>query len=79
MPPRPSDWPGNVTSVSIAGLGLIGIDETTNELFWDGKRLITEKRFADYERRLAVIGLVIAGVGVAATVIQAWAAVVALP
>ncbi|MER9758518.1 hypothetical protein [Mesorhizobium sp. M0138] len=40
-------------------------------MFWDGKRLITEKRFG----RLAIVGLFIAGIGVAATVVQAWAAV----
>ncbi|TIL64502.1 hypothetical protein [Mesorhizobium sp.] len=79
VPPRPADWPPDVTPVSISGLVLIGIDEKTNELFWDGKRLITEKRFTDYERRLAAIGLFIAGVGVSATVVQAWAAVAALP
>ncbi|MHC2792584.1 hypothetical protein ACVINZ_001596 [Mesorhizobium jarvisii] len=79
VPPRPADWPPQVTPVSISGLVLIGIDETTNELFWDGKRIITEKRFSDYERRLALVGLAIAGIGVAATVVQAWAAVVGLP
>lgn len=79
MPPRPPDWPDNVTPVSITGLGLIGLDEKTNEMFWDGKRLITEKRFTDFERRLAIVGLFIAGIGVAATVVQAWAAVASLP
>ncbi|BCH10295.1 hypothetical protein MesoLj131c_45530 [Mesorhizobium sp. 131-3-5] len=78
-PPRPPDWPDKVTPVSITGLGLIGIDETTNEMFWDGKRLITEKRFTDFERGLAIVGLCIAFIGVGATVVQAWAAVAALP
>lgn len=78
VPPRPSDWPGNVTPISQSGLALIGIDENTNEMFWDGKRLITEKRFTDYERGLARVGLWIAGIGVAATVVQAVAAVAAL-
>ena len=77
-PPRPPEWPAEVTPVSLTGLGLIGIDEKTNELFWDGKRLITEKRFTDYERGLAKVGLWIAAIGVAATVIQAIAAVASL-
>lgn len=58
---------------------LIGIDEKTNEMFWDGKRLVTEKRFTDFERGLAIVGLCIAFIGVAATVVQAWAAVASLP
>lgn len=78
VPPRPDDWPATVNAVSIDGMSLFGIDQKTDELFWDGKRLITEKRFSDYERRLAMIGLLIAGIGVAATVVQAVAAVISL-
>ncbi|ESZ31006.1 hypothetical protein [Mesorhizobium sp. L2C067A000] len=78
-PPRPEGWPATVDALSIDGMSLFGIDQNTDELFWDGKRLVTEKRFSDYERRLAWGGLIIAGIGVAATVVQAWAAVASLP
>ncbi len=57
----------------------LGVHHRTNELYWDGQKLITEKRFGNFELGLAVAGLVIAGIGVAATVVQAWAAVAALP
>lgn len=43
-------------------------------LFWDGEQVITEKRWSAVERGLAVTGLLIAAIGVAATVAQAWAA-----
>lgn len=43
-------------------------------LFWDGEQVITEKRWSAVERGLAITGLLIAAVGVAATVAQAWAA-----
>jgi len=79
VPPRPPDWPDHVSPISLTGLVLIGIDEKTNEMFWDGKRLVTEKRFTDFERGLAIVGLCIAFIGVAATVVQAWAAVASLP
>lgn len=41
-------------------------------LFWDGEQVITEKRWGVVERRIAIAGLIIGGVGVAATVAQAW-------
>jgi hypothetical protein len=75
---RPLGWPPHVRPITMVGLGLFGIDPHTNELFWDGEKLITEKRFSTFERSLAIAGLRIGGVGVLAAVVQAWAAVVAL-
>lgn len=53
----------------------LAIDAKTKELYWNGEKLITEKRWGTVERRLAISGLVIALLGVLATVVQAWAAV----
>jgi hypothetical protein len=50
---------------------LLGHDPQKNQLYWDGHALVTEKRFSTFERGLAVFGLVIAGIGMAATVAQA--------
>lgn len=76
---RPPDWPENVTALSWNGHSLFGMDRKTGELYWDGNRLITEKRWSDVERGIAIAGLIIGGVGVAATIVQAWAAIAALP
>lgn len=71
-------WPRGVRRISLHGLGDLGAHVRTNELYYMGEKVVTEKRFSSFERGLAVVGLVIAGVGVAATVVQAWAAVAAL-
>lgn len=54
------------------GLALLGVDRKTSELYWDGQKLITEKRFATQERVIAWLGLLLALLGVAATCVQAW-------
>ena len=41
-------------------------------LYLNGDRLVTEKRFSNFERGLAVAGLIIGTVGVLATLVQAW-------
>lgn len=51
----PKGWPQNVRIISLEGLGRIGIDPKTNELYWDGQRIVTEKRLASYERWLATL------------------------
>lgn len=70
-------WPAGVRRITVDDLGEIGVDQA-GELYFSGKKLVTEKRFSDFERGLAVAGLIIAGVGVAATVVQAWASLAAL-
>lgn len=67
----PSHWPREVRIVSLKAMALLGHDPRTNQLYWDGQPLVTEKRFATFERVLAGIGLAIAAVGVFATVAQA--------
>ena len=69
---RPTDWPPDVSGISMKGIGLFGIDRNKRELYWDGQKLVTEKRFSTFERGLAVAGLLFAAIGVAATVVQAW-------
>lgn len=53
--PAPEYWPYNVRKISIDGLHKIRIDPTTNELFWDGQKLVTERRLASFERWLAFL------------------------
>lgn len=52
----PDGWPAGVRPISQTGLSLFGIDPATNDLFWDGRRVETTKRLANYERALATIG-----------------------
>lgn len=54
-------------------------EEATGRLFVNGEAIVTEKRFSNFERWLAGITLFVATIGVAATVVQAWAAIAALP
>lgn len=54
------------------------IDRNTGELYWNDEKLITEKRFSTFERGLAVGAPAITAIGVAAAVVQAWAAVAQL-
>jgi hypothetical protein len=40
----PPDWPSHVRPISQEGLGLLGIDPSTNRLFWDGKEVVLRNR-----------------------------------
>jgi hypothetical protein len=51
----PTHWPPHLRIISLEGLNTIGIDPKTNELYWDGQRIVTEKRLASYERWLATL------------------------
>ncbi|WP_041544616.1 MULTISPECIES: hypothetical protein [Chelativorans] len=74
----PDHWPRSIRRVSLDDDGL-GLDPTNGGLYWQGQPLVTEKRWSTTERRIAIAGLLIASIGVAATVVQAWAAVCASP
>ena len=39
---RPDGWPKGVYGISMEGLSLLGIDDSSNKLYWDGKELITK-------------------------------------
>jgi hypothetical protein len=51
----PPGWPAGVRGISLDGVSLIGVHERTNELYWDGNKLVTERRLATFERALALI------------------------
>ena len=60
----PADWPPTVRAISMEGLSLLGVDERSGELLWDGEKLVTERRvrLGTFERVLAAIaGTVTAG------------------
>jgi len=35
---RPNDWPHGVRGISQEGLSLLGINEATGQLYWDGSQ-----------------------------------------
>ncbi|MCP9233931.1 hypothetical protein NMG46_27600 [Mesorhizobium sp. LMG 17147] len=74
----PSYWPRDVHRLPLDLFDNLGRGRQTNELYWDGSKLVTEKRFSGFERGLAVAALILTGIGVAATIVQAWASVQAL-
>ena len=75
----PAHWPDDVHYLTMDNMGMLGRRARTNQLLWDGHALVTERRLANFERWLAVVTLVLAGIGVAATVAQAWAAWLSVP
>jgi hypothetical protein len=38
---RPDDWPQGVRAISQEGLNLLGINEATGQLYWDGGQVRT--------------------------------------
>jgi hypothetical protein len=40
---RPPEWPDGVRAISIDGTSFIGVDTETGELYWDGKKVVTQK------------------------------------
>ena len=64
--------------MKVGGMKSMGVD-AEGRLLWGGEVVITEKRWGVVERRIAIAGLIIGGIGVAATVVQAWAAFLPSP
>ncbi|MBV9812951.1 MAG: hypothetical protein JO326_09365 [Acetobacteraceae bacterium] len=56
MSERPPNWPEGVEPISLEGLERLGINGR-DELFWDGRRLITRRQidFTGWQRVLAVL------------------------
>jgi hypothetical protein len=73
-----SKWPQEVEQLTFDDIGRIGVHRRTNQLYWDGLPLVTERRWTTVERRIAWIGLAIATVGVLATAVQAVAALLSI-
>lgn len=66
----PNDWPRNIRHLSVDDA--LGVDPLRNEIYFGGHKLVSEKRFSDFERWLAVLALGLTVIGVAATCVQAW-------
>lgn len=58
----PPTWPPDVKGISTNGLNLLGINQRTRELYWDGEKLVTERKLATFDRVLAVLGLLVGAV-----------------
>ena len=56
--------------ISTDGIGLIGLDDE-GQLYLNGKRLYTEKRFATQERAIGWIGLSVGAIAAGATLASA--------
>ena len=54
----PHGWPQNVKPISMNGLDHLGVDPKTNELYWDGQKIVTERKLANFERTLALLATV---------------------
>lgn len=52
--PSPTTWPAGVKAISQQGVSLLGIHESTGELYWDGQQVVTARRLANFEQRLAL-------------------------
>ncbi|NGO53179.1 hypothetical protein [Allomesorhizobium camelthorni] len=62
----PPDWPDGVKGISMNGAALLGVHAATNQLYWDGQPLVTERRLATFERIMA--GIVTASTAIVAVV-----------
>lgn len=51
----PADWPTGVQPISIDGVSLFGVHQTTGEVYWDGHRLETTTRLGTFERIIALL------------------------
>jgi len=62
---RPAEWLASVQGISTEGLNLLGINERTGKLHWDGDEIVTKNllRFQTYERFLATCAALIALAG----------------
>ncbi len=69
---RVDGWPADVRSIALENLSLFGLD-SNGEVYFDGKRLYTAKRFSNFERALAGITVAAALVAAVAACISAYA------
>ncbi len=51
----PPEWPQGVKAISMNGISLLGIHETTGKLYWDGVEVVTRSklRLGTFERWIA--------------------------
>ncbi|WP_105424412.1 hypothetical protein [Neorhizobium tomejilense] len=62
----PKSWPSDVSSISINGVSLLGVD-LRNNLYWDGQRLQIVRKLGWFERG---IGILVAIATIAAATFQ---------
>jgi hypothetical protein len=62
---RPEEWPPDVQGISLTGLNLLGINQRTGKLYWDGAEIVTKNlfQFQTYERVIATFALLVAAGG----------------
>jgi len=58
-PERPKHWPGDVEPLFIEDMQKLGRNNK-NELFWDGKPIVTRNQyvFTNYQRALAILAII---------------------
>ena len=56
-------WPDGVHAISYDNLSSLGVHEATRELYWDGKKIVTQRRIA-----LGLLERVLAGAAAASAV-----------
>lgn len=67
----PPHWPKHVKIISMEGLAHIGVDPKTSELYWDGQKLVTERKLAGFERGLATVATIATCLGALAACAEA--------
>jgi hypothetical protein len=65
-----SHWPAGVESLGVGNIDRLGRHRKTNELYWDGQKLVTERRLANFERVMVFIATFSTAVGAIAAVAQ---------
>ena len=67
----PEHWPRNIRIIPLDSFDMFGEDPRTHEVYWNGEPIVLKRRFENFERGLAVVGLSIAGLGSIAAFVQA--------
>jgi hypothetical protein len=73
-PEKPDGWPKDIRAISVQGLNLLGIDEKTGRLYWDGKEIVMRTGFflGTFERWVAGIAASAAAVTAVVNVMRLW-------
>lgn len=68
---HPEHWPADVRCISNKGFLYLGLDRN-GRLYLDGKPVYTAKRWEWYERSLATVGLIVAGIAAGSAGVSAY-------
>jgi hypothetical protein len=66
----PDGWPPGIRKMPIGSMDHFCENPKTGKIYWRGEPFVLKRRFEDFERRLAVVALVVAGVGSIAAAVQ---------